>query len=354
MQFLYVSMILVLSLFFQADELQTILEDYVAADDPGVVLLVTTPDMTWTGARGLADLEAETAVEADDLFRIGSITKMFVATVVLQLSEEDLIGLDDPIREYLPAEVIENIENADQVTVRQLLNMTSGIYDYLENDAFFEAIEADPDHTWTAAETVTYAYDQPAYFEPGADFYYSNTNYNLLHMIIENITGNSLAEELQTRIFEPVGMTHTYLETELGKGIVKGYTDFDDDGELDDVTLVNEGNGLGDGGIISTAADLALFPPALFDGELLEEETLDEMLDYVEDSEGGAYGLGVDYAEEDYGLVLGHSGATAGFQSNLIYLQDEEIVIVILTNNFDSEILEEMTEEVQEIVVGDE
>lgn len=328
-----------------AADVDSILEYYAGADDPGVVLLVSTSDGTQIAARGLADLEAGIPVKTSDRFRIGSITKTFVATIVLQLAEEEALALDDAMADYLPAEVAENIEYGDEITIRQLMNMTSGIPDYLESEAFYEVIANTPDYPWTAAETVTYAYDLEAYFPPGEGYAYSNTNYNLLQMIIESVTGSTLAQELQVRIFKPLGMDDSVLESPaaLGQGIAHGYADWDGDGVLDDVTFVNEGNGLGDGGIISTADDLAIFARALFKGELLDPDSMSEMMDFVADGEGGLYGLGVAMYEGDFGTELGHSGATAGFQSNMVYLPESDVVVVVLTNNFNSEIIVDLT-----------
>lgn len=325
----------------ETEQLTLLLDEYVGDDEPGVVLLVSVGDETWISTAGLADLETGQAIAPDDLFRIGSITKPFVATLMLQLVDEGLIALDDPIADYLPSEIVSNVQNADGTTVRQMLQMTSGIYDYTESDAFDEASQADPQGWWTPEATVEYAFGEPAYFAPGDDYYYSNTNYNLAQIIIEFVTEQSLADVLEERIFAPLGMSTCYLETEatFAQNIVRGYGEFD--GTLYDITDENDGVGLGDGGIICTAADLAKFPRALED--LISEDALNNMLATVEDNAGGMYGLGIGYDETDYGLMIGHAGATSGFQSNLAYLPEDDVVVVVLTNNFDSEIVEDLT-----------
>jgi len=325
----------------QTPDLQAILMDYVSQDDPGVVLLVSSPAGTWTAARGLANLETGVPVKTSDHFRISSISKMFVSVVVQQLAEEGGLKLDDPVRQYIPREISENIANADSATIRQLLNMTSGIVDYLDSDDFYETVYEDPSHVWTAAETVRYAYGDDAYFEPGEGYAYSNTNYNLLQIVIENVTQSPLGEQLEKRIFQPLGMKNTFLEADTPVDLVRGYADEDGDGALDDITFVNDGLGLGDGGIVTTAEDLALFPRALFGGKLLK--SLDAMTDWVDDGEGAWYGLGLTYEETDYGDIYGHSGASSGFQSNLAYLPESDVVVVVLTNNFDSEIVYDLT-----------
>lgn len=327
-----------------ADALDALLDDYISQDTPGAVVYVETENDVWMGARGLANVEQAITLQTDDLFRIASITKPLVATVVLQLVDEGQIELDAPIVDYLPDDISDNIDNVRQATVRQMLQMTSGIFDYSESDAFNDAVEENPTYAWTAQETITMIYGEPAYFEAGTDYAYSNSNYNLAQIIIESVTGNSLADELQNRIFAPVGMDQCVLETpdRFARDIVRGYEDWGD-GEFVDVTEVNDGVGLGDGGVICDAQSLAQFPIALIYGNLLAEEILIEMFDTVDDGAGGQYGLGIGYEDGDYGEVIGHDGATSGFQSNMIYLPDEDVVVVVLTNNFDSEIVEDLT-----------
>ncbi|MDQ7028055.1 MAG: serine hydrolase domain-containing protein, partial [Anaerolineae bacterium] len=265
----------------------------------------------------------------------------------------DEIGLDDLIAEYLPDAVVANVENADEATVRQMLQMTSGIFNYTESDIFDDATNANPNRAWTAAETIETIYGEESYFASGTDYYYSNSNYNLAQMIIEDVTGISLADNLETRIFQPLGMDSCFLETpeRFAQGIVRGYTQ-DDNDNWDDVTDYNDGVGMADGGVICNAEDLAKFLPGLRD-TLLSEAMLEEMLDTVDDGAGGAYGLGMGYDEGEFGMQVGHDGSTSGFQSNMVYLPDEDIVVVILTNNFDSDLVEELTIEAQAIALGE-
>ncbi len=329
----------------QAPDLKAILADYVGADEPGVVLLVSNPAGTWVEARGLADLSQNTPIKTSDHFRIASTSKMFVSVVVQQLAEEGRLTLDDPMSRYLDAEISDQIANGEAMTIRQLLNMTSGIFNYTESDDFYDAVYDDPQHVWTAAETVRYAYNEDAYFAPGEGYYYSNTNYNLLQLIIENVTQSTLGEQVDARIFQPLGMKNSFVEsgTQLGAKLVHGYGDDDGDGSLDDVTLMNDGVGLGDGGVITTADDLALFMRGLFQGKLLK--SLDAIMDWVDDGEDGLYGLGLENIETEFGNAYGHSGASSGFQSNAIYIPDADVVVVVLTNNFDSEVVEWITED---------
>ena len=336
-------------------DVNELLAEYVEDGAPGVVVYMRLGEDEWVGASGLANLDTEAAVMTDDLFRIASSTKPFVATIVLQLVESGAIDLDAPIADYIPAEVADGLINIDVATIRQMLQMTSGIFNYTESDAFNDAVDADPSTMWTAAETLGYIVNEDPYFDAGDGYYYSNSNYNLAQIVIETITGNSLADELQARIFAPTEMDACYLETpdRFAQGIVRGYQLGEGDG-YEDVTEYNDGVGLGDGGIVCNATDLAKFLPALANGELLGEEMLAEMLDTVDDGEGGHYGLGIGYDESEYGMMVGHDGASSGFQSSMVYFPDEDAVVIVLTNNLDSEIIEDITADAIDYLLGEE
>lgn len=337
-------------------ELNEFIAEYVEDGEPGVVVYIGSGsgETLAHGAYGPANLETGESLTPDDLFRIASASKPLVATVVLQLAESGEIDLDAPIADYLPDELTA-VPNVQTATIRQMLQMTSGIFNYTESDAFNAAVDEDPSYMWTAAETLAFIIDEDPYFTPGEDYYYSNSNYTLAQVIIETVTGESLADALETRIFAPAGMDNCYLETSdvFAQGIVRGYQLGDDD-EYEDVTEYNDGTGLGDGGIVCTAADLAKFLPALMNGVYLSEEMLAQMLATVDDGEGGQYGLGIGYDETEYGMIVGHDGASSGFQSSMVYLPDVDGVLVALTNNLDSDILEELMEDLLEFIMTTE
>lgn len=328
--------------------LSELLGDYVDDEVPGVVLYVNRAGDEWIGARGLANLETDTPLQTDDLFRIGSITKPMVATVVLQLVEAGNIALDDPIAPYLPEVVAQGIVNADTITVRQMLQMTSGVFDYIESDGFDDAVYSGAGQMWTANTAIQYAFGEQPYFAPGDGYYYSNSNYLLAELIIESVAGQSLAEALEARIFVPLGMTSCFVETpqRFAEGIVRGYTLLENGYE--DITDINDGTGMGDGGVICNATDLAKFPPALWFGDLLGEDMIFEMIETVDDGEGGLYGLGIGYEENALGLMqLSHAGSTSGFNADMIYIPSEDLSVVIMTNDYDTEIIEDLTIDAQ-------
>ncbi len=327
-----------------SETLTEIIAEYIDADAPGVVLFMDDNGETSAAAYGAVNIETGEQVTVDDLFRIGSTTKPMVAAAAVSLAEDGLLDLDAPLANYLPDEIVARVANAESATVRQALQMTSGIYNYTENDAFTDAVLDNPDNPWTAAETVAYAYDQEPEFAPGEGYYYSNTNYNLIEIVINEASGQSLADVLTERVFTPAEMDNCYLETpeRFADGIVRGYVlDDDDETTFIDVTEENDAAGLADGGVVCTAADLAKFPVALFEGDILGEDALAEMLNAIDDGEGSAYGLGIGYDDDvDYGLLASHSGATGGFQSMMVYLPDEGLTVTLVTNNFDADYVE--------------
>ncbi len=319
----------------ETDEIQAILEDVISqfsqADGAALVVQLTTPDGVWVAATGLADDDRPAVVA--DRFRIGSMSKTFVAIAALMLVDDGVFDLDDPAGDWLPDDVIDEIENLDAVSIRQLLNMRSGLEDYLGEEAFWQAVEANPYYAWTAPEVLEYAYGLPAVFEPDEDFYYTNTNYILLQLILEEASGLPLHSLLRERILEPLGMDDTYTQTseELPGGFVASFGDLYGDGEIIRLSDINDGAGLGDGGLISNTADVTTFYEALFvERSLLSDEMMDELLDFqpVDDDSGYSFGLN-SWSTED-GEAWGHGGGVLGFLSIGAYLPDEEIILVIL------------------------
>jgi D-alanyl-D-alanine carboxypeptidase len=326
------------------DDLVELLADFSGPGEPALVAYVDAEGDILQAAVGDANLESGQAAQVGDSFRIGSVTKLFVGTVFLLLQEDDLLSLDDPISDWLPEGVVARLAYGEEIQIRHLLNMTSGIFNYTESDAYFDALLDNPRRVWAAEDLLPFFADEAPYFAPGKGFYYSNSNYLLLEMILNAATGNSLSDELEARIFAPLGMEDSYLETgeRVAQNLVRGYSDEDGDGALDDVTLINDALGLADGGIVSTAADMALFGEALLrEQELLSEDSWGEMRDWVDDEEGGRYGLGLSWLAEDGVEIIGHDGATAGFLTMFQYIPEWDVLLILWTNDFDSPHLEE-------------
>jgi len=350
---LLLMMTLIIPLSAQQQDLDDLLAQYADATSPALVVQVTTPDGTWTATTGLADGSRPTA--PNDRFRIASMSKTYVSVVALMLVEEGVFALDDLASDWLPTDVVENIANADAVTIRQLLAMRSGIDDYLGTDEFFDALYKDSTHEWTAEEAITYAYRLPALFAPDEEYYYSNSNYLLMQLILENASGMTLPQLTRERILDPLGLVNTYTQISEThpEGFVYGYEDWDGDGVAENVSDINDGAGLGDGGLVSNTADITTFYQALLqDQTLLGEEMISELLNFSPDDEGAEYSLGLSAWETDFGVAWGHSGAVLGFYTLGVYLPDSDITIIALSASYDVD-LESLVNDVATLMLGE-
>ncbi|OLF18490.1 serine hydrolase domain-containing protein [Actinophytocola xanthii] len=297
------------------DPLNRSLDALVAAGAPGVVARVDDGRRVRTVARGVAVLDPPTPIHADGGFRVASITKSFVATVVLQLVGERRLRLSDPVERWLPGLV----PGGSAITVRQLLNHTSGIFDITADPAWRAAFLADPGREWSAEELVAWATSHPPTFPPGTDWSYSNTNYLLVGLIAEAATGRPLPRLVAERITRPLRLTDTFLATSprVRPGHVHGYRPpaLTGGGYVDTVGWHPSAAGAS-GALVSTAPDLARFYRALLSGRLLSPALTRELLTTVpvEERDGG-YGLGIFFVDTRCGTVWGHSGSFPGYTS---------------------------------------
>ena len=316
--------------------LQHQLDAVVEAGSPGVVALVHRGHQTWQGASGLGDLATKRPARAGDRFRIGSVTKSFVATAALQLVGEDKLGLDDHLERWLPGLV----PNGDDITVRQLLNHTSGLYDYSDD-------LPEPPRPFQPRELVAIATGHRPLFAPGTQFSYSNTNYILAGLIIQRASGQRLATQLQQRISGPLDLDGTELpltEQAIASPYAHGYAPRDQgwrvtDGPagLVDVTTMDPSWAWAAGAMVSTTTDLAHFYQALLGGQLLNPEQLAAMQTTVDASQQfgqrARYGLGLMQLRPGCATELwGHGGALAGYRTTAFSTNDADRQLVAMTN----------------------
>jgi len=336
-----------------ANNLQTALQDAVENPDtkfPGALLYVSSPKIgTWAGAAGLGNIRTDTAMRPDDKFRAASILKPFIAVVILQLVEEGRFSLDDPMTAVLPESVTTRFSDGDKITVYMLLNHTSGIPDWL-TEAMIGEIAANPQRVWEVDEFLAVAAAQEPYFSPGESWRYSNTDYNLLGLVIEQATGRSWREEVRERIIKPLNLENTLLpepgDLSISDNHAHGYLDMG--GKPIDFTKVDPSMAGAAGGhaLITTTMDLARFLNAVLTGELFQNTgTLDEMLAFVDvpdDVEVSRYAAGYGLGMMRFLLpgnieMLGHSGATGGFQSFIYYLLNQNITVSGMMSNMESD-----------------
>jgi D-alanyl-D-alanine carboxypeptidase len=278
----------------------------VSENAPGVTAQAKDEHGTWNASAGIGDLERRTPRGAHDRYRVGSITKTFVSTVILQLVAEGELSLDDKVGRWLPGVVEGHGHDGDRIKVRQLLNHTSGIYDVLadpgfQEKMFTEKFLAHRYDTWTPEQQVAIAMRHEPDFDPGKGWNYSNTNYLLAGMIIKKVTGKSYADEIRQRIIEPLGLDATSVpktDPSMPGPSSRAYMKLSKapDAKLHDVTELNPSLAGSSGGMISDAADLNRFYTALLRGKLLPKKQLAQMKTTVaqdEERPDDRYGLGL-------------------------------------------------------------
>lgn len=306
---------------------QRALDAAVKAGVPGVTAQARDGHGVWKAASGVGDMKTGEPRGKDDRFRVGSITKTFMATVLLQMEAEGRLSLDDKVDRHLPGLVRGNGNDGRKITVRQLLSHTSGLFDYLADKKYSETyMEGDGylKHrydTLPPKKHVRIALSHRPLFKPGAKHSYSNTNYILAGLIVEKLGKRPYEDEVRDRIIKPLGLKETtnpgnsvHLPQPSSRGYSKLFRSQPD--RIDDITEMNGSQGWGDGDIIASAGDLTRFYRALLRGKLLPPKQLKAMKTTVSnpDDPDTAYGLGLQRFKTSCGTtVWGHGGGMIGW-----------------------------------------
>ncbi|MFC6061836.1 serine hydrolase domain-containing protein [Streptomyces ochraceiscleroticus] len=313
------------------------MEAQVAKGVPGMIGQVTEGRRVWRATAGVGNLDTGEPRGAGDAFRVGSITKTFVATVLLQLEAEGRLDLDDTVEEWLPGVVQGHGHDGSRITLRQLLNHTSGIREIFEEKEFRDKVTGPGflkhrDDTWTPRQLVRLAMNGKPTFEPGTSWSYSNTNYLLAGMVIEKATGKPYATEVRRRVLNPLGLRHTVVPGTDHRipgphGIAYSKLLVEKPGtEVYDATELNPSLAGPAGEMISTAGDLNRFYAAVLRGKLFPQRQLKEMLTTVPvgaEAPGIRYGLGLMTQKLSCGVRLyGHGGGIHGSSSEAVSTRD--------------------------------
>jgi len=298
-----------------AQELQAALDDVVAAGASGVTLRVDDGERTYRLASGQSRLRPPQRMRPEANIRVGSITKTFVSTVALQLVGEGRLSLDDTVEQWQPG----LIPGGAQITVRQLLNHTSGLFNYTDDDAFIAEVLTHPLNAYTPQQIITLANSYPPRFPPGRSWSYSNTNYIVAGLILQEVTHQSMSQLIQLRITRPLRLRHTYLPDSSPD--IQGYhahgyfpPALTGEGYLD-VTRLSPTVAWAAGALVSNVDDLRRFFGALLGGQLLREAQLAEMKDLIPVEDEHSYGLGLYRTETACGPVWGHDGSIPGYET---------------------------------------
>ena len=314
-------------------QIPDILNNAVTEAHPGFVLYVDSPEHgKWELAAGKADIESQENMETDSRLRMGSTTKTFTAALCLLLHEDGLLDFDKKLSEFLPDITV---PHDSLITIENLLNMTSGILDYAnDGDKIMNEILDNPSRIFTPQELIEYAIEitDPNEINPGTVWHYSNTNYVLLGLIIEEVSGLTYADLLKSRILVPFELNEILIDEEPAK-FAHGYLDLDDDGILDDVTSWNHTPFWSAGCLVGTAEDLGKFASALFNGQILADESLALMKSWYPLGDGipFEYGYGCGF-HTDMNLI-GHNGGTPGYAAEMWYHTDTGTIITVISNS---------------------
>lgn len=342
------------------EALQSTLQTGIEAGVPSLSAAISTSKGTlWESAAGFVDIATKVPIDSSTLFGIGSITKVFVAVVTLQLVDEKLLKISDTVNDYLEENLIRGIENADTATIESLLSHTGGVESWEDDPKWIvegRGKELDPERIWGKTDTLEYIRRQSSLTR--GKFSYANTNFTLLGLIIEEITGYSAESEVRRRILEHLDLKNTYLEgfEEVSKnilekiphryhwateafrnaaGICPSFSEVDwKHQKLIDATGSNLSVEWVAGGMITSPSDLLKFAIALRDGKLLSPSSMKILTDWqpVAAEREVGHGLLRFRSPFGYGTWLGHNGSVLGFTGTLWWKEDADCAVCILAN----------------------
>jgi D-alanyl-D-alanine carboxypeptidase len=324
---------------------------------PGAVVLLRTPQGEFAIDYGTTQLGANTPPSADTHFRIASNTKTMTSAIIMQLAQEGKLSLGDSVSKY-----VSGVPNGGNITIAELLEMRSGLYNYTSAPEFSADLDRDPTKVWTPDELLAIAFKHAANSPPGTAFEYNNTNYALLGLVVEKVDGRPLATAMQERLFHPLGMTSTLLPAATSNTIPKPYSHGYLYGSTsvalvgtppyspgvqaaakagtlqpNDYTDLNHSFAAAAGGVISTASDLATWIRALVSGRILNAEYQRCWLDSLQledpnEPDGQRYGYGIAQMHWGPNTMYFHGGETPGFNSFIGYDSTNEVTLVVWTN----------------------
>jgi D-alanyl-D-alanine carboxypeptidase len=316
------------------DTYQSVIDSYIKKGIIGTSIYVKDNNGIWIGAGGKADILSNIDVDKGNQFMIASITKVFTATVLFSLVDNGILSIDDNISEWIPSSIANNIENANEATIADLLSHKSGIADYYTTK-FEMARHNTKQNYWVQEDILKYVYGKEASFPVGQKYSYSNTNFLLLGMIIENAANMTLKDAYDKYLFLPLELENAYYGTgrdAASTSLISGYYNLYGNGFILSDFLYKDELSTGDGGIIINPQDLGRFFDELMQGNLLSQASLMKMQDWFDIKGNGKNGFGLEYFENKHGISYGHTGGADGFTSVAHYYPNEDVTVIILLN----------------------
>jgi len=313
----------------------------------GISAAVAQPDGTVvSAAAGLADREAKTPMRPGDRMLAGSVGKMFVSAVILLAIQDGALKLEDPVQRWLGDQPwYSRVPNARDLTLRMLMTHSSGIPEHVLDPKFLAALHADPDKLWKPEELVAFVLDKPPLFPAGGGWSYADTNYILAAMAFEKATGRRYYDDLQRRILKPFALTQTIpSDRRVLPGLIPGYSNPRGPFGLPGRTMKGAESILNPqmewtgGGVLSIPSDLARWAKMLYEGNVLSEASMKELLTGVDASEGRGgskgekYGLAVQMRPSQWGITWGHDGWFPGYLTEVLYYPERKTAIVVQVN----------------------
>jgi len=324
----------------KARALKTLFAKYLDMGIPGLAMSVYSEATgMWSYAAGYANKEEALALSTQHVHYLQSVSKTYMAVAILKLYEQGKIDLDDTIDNYLDIPLIQTIEGADRVTVKMLLNHTSGLPEYSTEPRLVSKIVHDPKTVLSVAEMLQFIEDLPMDFEPGSQYAYRNTNYELLSLIADRISSDHVAY-INKIIIDKLKLHQTYYLTKDNYlddiNLVSSYWDILLEGipvNISQMQKANVASMKGDDGLVASTQDAVKFLKGLAEGKLLKAKTLELMQEWVLDDEGNKrYGLGLSYYDLDVTYAIGHSGGGIGSGCMLLYLPEYGAIVFVATN----------------------
>ena len=318
---------------------QAILDKYAKKGIVGISLYIKKDSSVWQGASGMAIIEDGTPLQPCHFAYSASVGKTYCAAAIMLLVENGQLKLDDKINTYLSASLCDKIANGNEATIRQLLNHTAGIPN-VDDDPNFGTMLFNNPYGLNRANILSFIYNEKALNKPGEAYHYSSTGYELLTLIIDNVTGKSHVNFYRESLFVSNNLSNTFYKepySTLSERLPNNYFERYGNGKIENISKINfhlQNELTGSDGIIATIADYGLFLEKLLNHEIVSSTSLSEMKEFIptDNSHTEGYGLGLRIRNSKYGSYIGHGGRSIGAGMDLFYFEETNTTICLSTN----------------------
>lgn len=355
---------------------QSLLDKYRKMGLTGISVLIDKDgEDLWAGTAGVSSIESGQLLKLCHVLPVGSVGKMYCGVATMQLVESGVLQLDKTIDQYLPDDLVERVPNAHIATLANLLSHTSGIPDYEDDpNLFFDFLNNNQLDFSREAVLETYVYDKQPKFSPGTEYSYSNSNYEVLTIVLDHVLGSSHANLYSNYIFKPLDLASTYYKNETNyddlyeNGMANGYFDRHSDGKLEnatDLSLTIAKGQTGSDGVVTNVLELHTFLKGIFEAQLIADSTLELMKEYTKATyhfKTYKYGLGLSFRDEEknFGLAtsIGYSGSLPGFSTEAWFFPERNTYIIFIANDGNiingpvAELVDDFREELYQLVLN--